>query len=153
MEFKQQFLRLRAMIQNSRNPNLVKDFFVQYAYCRTLYTDIIIRYIDGDSIETPGWVNNVRKVDIRNTVVFLMWKEHQTVIDAKENVYDSESTLGERIEDLGVYLETMYCLRQIDYIDSMQPWSYTEWVKYLVDTNGLVYTIEQLMSLLLSTVE
>lgn len=89
MEFKQQFLRLRAMIQNSRNPNLVKDFFVQYAYCRTLYTDIIIRYIDGDSIETPGWVNNVRKVDIRNTVVFLMWKEHQTVIDAKENVYDS----------------------------------------------------------------
>ena len=153
MEYREQFIRLRSLVRTTKNVNLIKDFFVQYGNCRPLYTDIIINYVEGEEVESPKWLSNVGKVDIRNIVVFLMWKEFETVIDAKEDVYNSESILGEDIENLGTYLETMYCLRQIDYMDSMEPWSYTEWVKYLFDTNGLEFTISTLQSLLISTLE
>jgi hypothetical protein len=150
MEYQTQFERMRTMVKESNNPNLIKDFFVQYSNVRTLYTEFILNYLDNVPIENPLWLSKVKRSDMRNIVVFLMWKEHETVIDAMSSTYDEESCLGKHIEDLGVFLETMYYIKQIGDLETSSE-SYIDWIKSSVDNNGLVYTIEQLMTLCFST--
>ncbi len=144
-EYTLQFTKLRSMLSDTGNNNLVRDFFVQLLSIRNLNKATILNTLDNSPTETPSWLSMVCKSDIRNIVVFIMWKEFQTVIDAKESVFSEESAMGLKIEDLFVYLETTYYVNQIKNITEAEPLSYIEWVKQSVEEIGLVYTIEQLM--------
>ena len=144
MNYTEQCTRLMDMLEFTNNPNLVRDFFVQLQDVLSLDKEMILCALDTTSYAQPGWIHQVTKTDIRNIILFLMWKEFQTVIDAKEKVYSEESSLGTDIEYLSVYIETMYYSYQIQNMNSDM--SYVDWVKHQVDTKGLVHTIEQLMS-------
>ena len=77
-----------------------------------------------------------------------MWKEFQTVIDAKEDVYNEDSTLGTNIESLYTYLETIYYVNQIVSLlanEKPNPILFTEWVKSMIDKKGIHHAIKQLM--------
>lgn len=144
MDYTSQFNKMLTLLNQTNNRNVIRDFFIQFQEVRALDRDIIINALDGMPSPKPPWLAMVNKTDIRNIVVFLMWKEFQTVIDAKEKVYSQESSLDTDIEYLSVYIETMYYSYQIQNMDSDM--SYVDWVKHQVDTKGLVHTIEQLMS-------
>jgi hypothetical protein len=146
MDYTSQFNKMLTLLNQTNNNNLIRDFFVQLQEHRSLDRDIIINALDGMPSPNPPWLAMVNKTDIRNIVVFLMWKEFQTVIDAKEKVYSEESSLGTDIEYLSVYIETMYYSYQIQHLDS--DISYMEWVKKRVDTKGLVHTIDSIMDII-----
>ena len=143
MDYTIQFNKMRELLHQTNNRNVIRDFFVQLQEHRSLDRKIILNTLEGLPISKPSWLAMVNKTDIRNIVVFLMWKEFQTVIDAKEKVYNEESSLGTDIEYLSVYIESMYYSYQIQRLDSNI--SYMEWVKQQVDTNGLVQTIDSIM--------
>jgi hypothetical protein len=144
MDYTSHFNKMRELLHQTNNRNVMRDFFVQLQEHRSLDRNIILNTLDDLPSPKPSWFAIVNKTDIRNIVVFLMWKEFQTVIDAKEKVYSEESSLGTDIEYLSVYIETMYYSYQIQNMNSDM--SYVDWVKHQVDTKGLVHTIEQLMS-------
>lgn len=148
MDYTSQFTRMRTLLKQTNNSNVMRDFFVQLQEHRSLDRQIILNTLDGLPTLKPPWISMVNKTDLRNIVVFLMWKEFQTVIDAKEKVYSEESSLGTNIEYLAVYLETVYYCHQIQTIEESKPVSYIEWVKQQVDKHGLVHTIETLMHLM-----
>lgn len=143
-----QFTKLRSMLNDTGNNNLIRDFYVQLLSIRNLNKDMILRTLDEIPLDIPQWLTMVSKSDIRNIVVFIMWKEFQTVIDTKESVYHEESTLGTKIEDLFVYLETKYYTEQIGNIMNADPLSYIDWVKQHVENQGLVFTVDRLFMLL-----
>lgn len=146
MDYTTQFNKMRELLHQTNNRNVIRDFFVQLQEHRSLDREIILNTLEGLPIPKPPWLAMVNKTDIRNIVVFLMWKEFQTVIDAKEKVYNEESSLGTDIEYLSVYIESMYYSYQIQHLDSNI--SYMEWVKQHVDTNGLVHTIDSIMDII-----
>ena len=143
-----QFTKLRSMLNDTGNNNLIRDFYVQLLSIRNLNKDMILRTLDEIPLDIPQWLTMVNKSDIRNIVVFIMWKEFQTVIDTKESVYHEESTLGTTIEELFVYLETKYYTDQIVNIMNADPLSYIDWVKQHVENQGLVFTVDRLFMLL-----
>lgn len=143
-----QFTKLRSMLTDSGNNNLVRDFYVQLLSIRNLNREMILSTLDKRIVEPPVWITMVCKSDIRNIVVFIMWKEFQTVIDTKESVYGEGSTLGTKIEELFIYLETMYYVNQIHCLMTAEPLSYTGWVKIQVEEKGLIFTIDTLWSML-----
>lgn len=142
-----QFTKLRSMLNDTGNNNLVRDFYVQLLSIRNLDKEMILKTLDDLPLGVPSWVSMVCKSDIRNIVVFIMWKEFQTVIDTKESVYYEESTLGTKIEDLFIYLETKYYTNQIADIMNADAISYTDWVKQRVEENGLIFTVDKLFML------
>ena len=146
MDYTTQFNKMRELLHQTNNRNVMRDFFVQLQEHRSLDREIILNTLDDLPSPKPLWLAIVNKTDIRNIVVFLMWKEFQTVIDAKEKVYSEESSLGTDIEYLSVYIETMYYSYQIQHIDS--DISYMEWVKEQVDAKGLVHTIDSIMDII-----
>jgi hypothetical protein len=146
MDYTTQFNKMRELLHQTNNRNVMRDFFVQLQEHRSLDREIILNTLDDLPSPKPPWLAMVNKTDIRNIVVFLMWKEFQTVIDAKEKLFNEESSLGTDIEYLAVYIETMYYSYQIQHIDS--DISYMEWVKERVDTKGLVHTIDSIMDII-----
>ena len=142
-----QFTKLRSMLNDTGNNNLVRDFYVQLLSIRNLDREMILKTLDNLPLDVPSWVSMVCKSDIRNIVVFIMWKEFQTVIDTKESVYYEESTLGTKIEELFIYLETKYYTDQIADILNADAMSYTDWVKQRVEENGLIFTVDKLFML------
>ena len=149
MEYASKYIKLCDLLQETRNTNLIRDFFVQLQGLRKLDRQMISNQLDNIPYEEPKWLCLVTKTDVRNIIVFLMWKEWTTVIHAKESHYTEESRLGIHIEDLGVYLETKFYVNQIKNLQNNKvedyPKSYTEWVRDSVDSVGLVATIEALM--------
>jgi len=148
MNYTEQCTRLMDMLEFTNNPNLVRDFYVQLQDVLSLDKGMILCALDGRCHEAPVWIQQVTKTDVRNIILFLMWKEFQTVIDAKEDVYNDESSLGTNIESLYTYIETQYYVHQIDdlrYKKKTNPFLFTEWVKTMIDKKGIHDAIEQLM--------
>ena len=148
MNYTEQCTRLMDMLEFTNNPNLVRDFFVQLQDVLSLDKDMILCALDNTSYAQPGWIQQVTKTDVRNIILFLMWKEFQTVIDAKEDVYNEDSTLGTNIESLYTYLETIYYVNQIVSLlanEKPNPILFTEWVKSMIDKKGIHHAIKQLL--------
>lgn len=147
MSYSEQFEKLRQMLSRTGNPNLIRDFLIQLHEVRRLDMNLIQSALDHSKLVLPEWLPLVNKTDIRNVVVFLIWKEFQTVIDAKESLYHEESKLGTNIEHLSTYLETMYYIDQVEHIDTIVPISYQEWVHNMVNRNGLEYAIDSIYNI------
>ena len=152
MDYSKQFTKLQCMLKESGNTNLIRDFFIQFQSIRRLDPSMILDALDSKETKKPPWLPEVSFSDIRNIVVFLMWKEFETMINARGDLYSEESKLGTKIEDLTVYLETKYYVNQIkdmyNNIHKAEPLSYIEWVKHAVEKKGLRKTIEAIHAML-----
>ena len=150
MDYNKQFTKLKELLKETDNTNIVRDFFIQLQLVRSLDKSMILQALDGTYINMPSWINDMTTTDLRNIVVFLMWKEFQTVIDTKESIYNEESKLGTKIEDLTTILETKYYVEQIHRIEDARPISYVDWIKLSIEEKGLVHTIEELVKMIRS---
>ena len=152
MDYSKQFKKLQCMLKESGNTNLIRDFFIQFQSIRRLDPSMILDALDSKETKKPPWLLEVSFSDIRNIVVFLMWKEFETMINARGDLYSEESKLGTKIEDLTIYLETKYYVNQIkdmyNNIHKAEPLSYIEWVKHTVEKKGLRKTIEAIHAML-----
>jgi len=143
MDYVNKFKHLKSLlVDHDGNKNLVRDFFIQLSFARKLNEEMITTALEGSDVPVPEWLELVTHCDIHNIVVYLMWKEFQTVISLPDS---TESLLGTRIEELSTYLESVYYVDQIRNIYECNEESYIDWVKTLIDTRGLKYTIQQLM--------
>lgn len=148
MDYGVQFKKLKILLKKTNNTNIVRDFFIQLQIVRSLNKSMILCALDNTEVIMPLWVNDITTTDLRNIVVFLMWKEFQTVIDTKQSIYTEKSKLGTKIEDLTNVLETKYYVKQILDIDNAQPISYVNWIKLSIENNGLVHTIQELIKMI-----
>lgn len=144
MNYSKQFNKLKGMLHGSGNKNLIHDFLTQLRGVRPLNSNILQNYINDRPIQLPDWIERVNKYDIHNVVVFIMWKEFHTVIDT----YQETSNIGTKIEDLATLLETIYYVNQMTNIQSIEPQSYTEWIRHNVETFGIKQTVHSVSTLL-----
>lgn len=144
MNYSKQFNKLKGMLHGSGNKNLIHDFLTQLRGVRPLNSIILQNYINDRPIQLPDWIERVNKDDIHNVVVFIMWKEFHTVIDT----YQETSNIGTKIEDLATLLETIYYVNQMTNIQSIEPQSYTEWIRNNVETFGIKQTVHSVSTLL-----
>lgn len=149
MDYSVKHKELCNLLRTTQNMNIMRDFFTQLQLHRKLNETHINNQLDGRPSEDPKWLSLVRKTDVRNIIVFLMWKEFSTVIDAQESIFNEDSSLGIHIEDLSIHLETCYYVDQIKKLQNgiyeEKVLSYIEWVRHMVDSFGLVQTIQELM--------
>ncbi len=144
MNYPKQFNKLKGMLHGSGNKNLIHDFLTQLRGVRTLNQNILQNYINNRPVQFPDWIKHVNEDDIHNVAVFIMWKEFHTVIDT----YQETSNIGTKIEDLAIILETIYYVNQMVNIHTIEPQSYTEWIRYNIETFGIKKTVQSVAILL-----
>ena len=153
MNYSRQVKKLVHILHNTQNLNAISDFYVQLGQCITLNNKLITNTLNQNPLVLPDWIYDTRDCDIKNNIVFLIWRRYQTVTDKFD---DSKSLLGTKIEQLGIILETMHYVEHIkrlfkkDYDTDFIP--YEEYIKKNVDTNGLAHTVNLMKHTLFSSI-
>ena len=164
-------------LKDSGNLNVVCDFYAQLSNVRPISSLSIINALHAgemdssrlivNSVTIREWMRNITLKDIRNHVVFTVWKEHRTVIE--ENPYYSSTVASDNYhrchdpskppclfaEEIGKLLETSFYICQVcaikeiveDDFDDLSiirdpEWDlYHIWLLSSVEKKGLVYTV------------
>lgn len=182
----------KIMISNLKTTgtlNVVRDFYAQLSNIRPINSLSIINALNaGDmdssklihsSITYREWMSHISLEDIRNHIVFTIWKENRTVV-SEYPYYDTSinnelyhqchrpsDAASMHAEDIGNLLETCFYIRQVcaikelieDNFDDLSilddpDWEmYHVWVLNSVNTNGLVKTVFENFKLLDSIIK
>jgi hypothetical protein len=183
--YKEQTRRMISLLQEGRSLNVLRDFFSQLSRVRPIDPIAIINSLEPSDIDSSkliynsvtyrDWMKTISLEDIRNHIVFTIWKEHQIIIDS-ENYYDGsiKNMLYQRIyqpsnhipslhaENIGILLETCFYIRQIcvlkelieDNYDDLSiidepDWDmYHFWLLHGVNEKGLKYIVYENVKLL-----
>lgn len=94
MDYYQQTLKMIKIIKEKDSLNVMKHFFAQLSNVEELDVFPIVNAISDKSIEysvvvhnsfmKESWHNNISLIDLRNVIVFLLWKENKMIIDQSE---------------------------------------------------------------------
>ena len=189
--YKLQTYRMIDIYRETRAANVLTDFFSQLARVRGLDTVAFVNAIadkdvDADSskiIQTcmtqKAWMTTISIEDIRNHVVFTIWKEHETIVD-ESNYYDKNvqnslyhgcyypnSSVNIYTEQLGTVLETAFYVQQISILNELveddfdnfsvieEPfWEmYHLWLFNALTTNDLKYVVYENFKLIQPLIE
>lgn len=183
--YKEQTKRMLSLLQEGRSLNVLRDFFSQLCRVRPIDTIAIINSLEPSDIDSSkliynsityrDWMKTISLEDIRNHIVFSIWKEHQVIIDS-EKYYDAniKDALYQRIyqpsnhipslyaENIGILMETCFYIRQIcvlkelieDNYDDLSiiddpDWDmYHFWLLNGVNEKGLKYIVYENVKLL-----
>ena len=164
-------------LKDSGNLNVVCDFYAQLSNVRPISGLSIINALHAgemdsskliaNSVTHRDWMRHIKLKDVRNHIVFTIWKEHRTVV--QETPYYSTSVNNEKyhqcyvpatapsmfVEDIGKLLETSFYICQVcaikelleDDFDDLSiirdsDWDlYHVWLLNSVNEKGLVYTV------------
>jgi len=150
--------------------NVMLDFFTQLSRIRPINSIAIINAMNEPLLDSSSmilactterqWMKRISLEDLRNHVVFIMWKEFQIIVNS-DNFYDANieddryHAVGKRsgvlAQDLNTFLETSFYIRHVcvlkelieDNFDDLSiihdpEWTiYPEWIAYHVNTHGL----------------
>ena len=174
--YREQTVRMIEILKESGSINVVHDFYAQLSRFRPIDSVGIINALDApvadsstlvrDSITARAWMSEISLQDIRNHVVFSIYREFATIVDSKgffddtiqEEMYKNINRDGPPstyTEELGTLLETCFYIHQIcalkeiieDKFDDLsivksEEWDmYHYWLLYNVNTNGLKATV------------
>jgi len=174
--YREQTIRMIDILKESGSINVVHDFYAQLSRFRPIDSVGVINALDApvvdsstlvrDSVTARAWMNGISLQDIRNHVVFTIYREFATIIDSKdffddtiqEEMYKNinrEGAPSTYTEELGALLETCFYIHQIcalkeiieDKFDDLsivksQEWDmYHHWLIYNVNNNGLRATV------------
>lgn len=130
-------VRLLQYYNVDRNTNYLRHFFSQLSTIREIYAIALINAITSsyctveslvlNCITQEQWMRRIALKDIRNYVVFTMYKDFKKVIktepyiscdndDAIMHSCDRESTIGMYVENLARLIETVYYIHHIHTI-------------------------------------
>lgn len=180
--YRQQTRRLIEKLKETDcNTNVILDFFVQLSRIRPIMSIAIINAVQSEmtdssnltwnSVTEREWMRRISLDDIRNHVVFIIYKNFQTVLDSEDYFDDSindttyHALAGRRtlvVEDIAPWLETCFYIRHVcilrewieDGFDDLSllednEWDiYPNWVSYHVNHGGLkaaVYKVYELI--------
>ena len=181
--YKEQTKRMIALLKEDQSLNVMRDFFTQLSRIRPLDAIALINSFEPSDVDSSklicesvtqrDWMKTISLEDIRNHIVFTVWKEHQIIIES-ENYYDSslkdefyhschrQSKPSLHSEEIGVLLETCFYIRQVcilkeiveDGFDDLSiieepDWDmYHFWLLHHVNTNGLKHIVYENFKLL-----
>lgn len=186
MEYFLQTKRLLQLYDNGENSNLIRHFFSQLQQLRGLNSIALVnaitimkgreREIIQDefelifkSITHENYMRNIKIIDIRNAIVFLIRKEFRRIvnttpyIDKNEtdeeflSLTNQESVLGMSGRHLETLIETCYYIRAV-FIIFTKPESIinpTTWMMYhdLANSRSLLFSVKFTYMLLRCLIE
>jgi hypothetical protein len=182
MEYYLQTKRLLQLWGDGENSNLIRHFFSQLQQLRCLFPIPLVNaitIIEKETVEDEfelifksitheKYMRNIRIVDIRNAIVFLIRKEFRRIvnttpyIDKNEtdeqflSLTKQESVLGMNSRYLETLIETCFYIRAI-YIIYTKPESITpgNWMMYheLINKRSLCYSVKLTYFLLRCLIE
>jgi len=168
----------------SKSLNVISDFYAQLSNIRPIASLNLINALNASEMDSSKlvtasitfreWMKHITLEDIRNHVVFSIWKEQKQVVD-HNNYYDTTvpndsyhrchrpaADPSMHIEEIGKLLETSFYIRQIcvlkelleDDFDDLsivedEEWDmYHNWLFTATAKKGLVYTVYENFKLL-----
>jgi hypothetical protein len=113
--------------------NAIIDFFTQLSTIRILYMHTIMIAISSDhedyescikaAVQPEDWMMKVSLGDLRNIIVFINLKCENRIIESTKYIgkyddalfysFDRSQTVGTKIKELEILLETLFYVRQI----------------------------------------
>ena len=183
--YKEQTKKMISLIQDGQTLNVVRDFFAQLSRIRPIDTIAIINSLEPSDVDSSklieqsitcrDWMKTISLEDIRNHVVFLVWKEHQLIVES-DNYYDtsinndiyhkcyngSNGVPSLHSEEIGMLMETCFYIRQVcilkelieDNFDDLSiiddaDWDmYHFWLLNGIHNKGLKYVVYENFKLL-----
>ena len=138
MDYRKQTLKLIDIIKKKKSLNVMKHFFAQLSTVEELDVFPIVNAISdssldyslvlNNSIKKESWITTISLINVRNIIVFLLWKENKLIIDQSENYLldikckkynDLKDKKGSIQTDKLVHLiRTCFYIKQINIIKS-----------------------------------
>ena len=170
MSYRNNTLWMISLIEKSGSLNAMKDFFAQLSHIREVDNFALINSISVSkptnlihrSILLQPWMHKISLEDIRNIVVFMLWKEFKTMLDTNEPYVDISCKDTFYIEvnkrksntndKLLILLETAYYINQIFVIrnnmEIPQNWDiFPNYVVNIYKSSGLIAVVNVLFEL------
>lgn len=137
MDYQQQTKKMIKIIKEKKSLNVMKHFFAQLSGVEELDVFPIVNAISDKSIDyntvlnnsfmKEAWFNNISLIDLRNVVVFLLWRENKIMVDQKEpykldcnnekyNDIKEKETSNTQTDNLVHLLKNCFYIQQINYI-------------------------------------
>lgn len=134
-------VRLIALYNESNNLNFLRHFFSQLSNIREIYAIAMINSITSNyynvndlvlnSITREPWMTRISLKDIRNYIVFTLYKDFKKVIQTEPYLdttnnnaimlsCDTESTIGMNVDNLARLIETVYYIHHVFIIKYQQ---------------------------------
>ena len=124
-----------SVLRQTKTLNVVRDFYAQLSNVRPINSLSIINALNAGEMDSSKlistsvtyreWMKHISLEDIRNHIIFSIWKEYQSVVD-HNNYYDTSipnktyhgcykpnGVPSMHIEEIGKLLETSFYIRQI----------------------------------------
>lgn len=141
MSYYDDTVRLLTLYKKTENLNCLRHFFSTLSTIREIYPIAIINSITStatsveelvyDSITTERWMSRISLTDIRNYIVFTVYKDFQKVIKTEPYIdpnntnasmlqCDKESTIGFHVDKLARLIETVFYIHHV-YVIKYQP--------------------------------
>lgn len=182
--YKTQTKVMVTILQETGTLNVVRDFYAQLSNIRPIHSLSIINALNAGEMDSSKliqssvmqreWMSHISLEDIRNHVIFTIWKEHQTVVSDKpyydntcsnnnyHECYKPSHDVSIHTEKIGNLLETCFYIKQVCAIKEMiedefddlsilddPDWDmYHIWLLNSVNTMGLTYTVFENFKLL-----
>lgn len=155
--------------KKSKNINVIKNFFTQLSMVAPIHLNCILYGHNNINEYLPkfvdvSWVKNISLKEFRNIVIFILYKDYETVVD--ESVYydptkdnekykacykpDAPPTL--KVQELQSILETLYYTNHMNLMCSNNVpevmYMFNGWVYVSVQQFGLPGAVYNLFTLL-----
>ena len=169
MEYPLQFKRMVDIYDESCNNNIIRHFFAQLSNLRTLYMYALSNAIDcGEelvkdvilhSVTYETWMKDITLKDVRNHIVFLIWKEFKTVIATEPYhrgrfvEFDRVSTLTPtQTKELGILIETIYYIHHVHAIRTQSVTGNEQSFHDFIYSKPLTESVEYVFNIMMSVI-
>lgn len=85
--FTEQTKRMISLLKEGQSLNVVRDFYAQLSRIRPIHSVALINSLEASDMDSSklistsityrDWMKDISLEDIRNHIVFTIWKEHQ----------------------------------------------------------------------------
>lgn len=154
--YKEKLTYMLSIFNKTNNTNIVKDFFAQLAHADDLEVFPIINAISSttndvnklifDSVQIKPWMYKIGLEDIRNIIIFILWRDYKIVCSMDEDYVPNERIVQKLIRpsngftnNLIKLLEICFYVEQIYYIkqnimpekpNRFIPWVHSYYTKF-----------------------
>ena len=165
--YRDKTLYMLKLVKQQHNTNIIKDFFAQLARMDELDIFPIVNAISSNKtsledlivecIQTQPWMTSISLKDIRNVVVFILWRDFKIMCSPNESYVPSEyehmdTKSNGYTDNLINLLESCFYVMQILCIKNEnipEMWDrFVPWIHLHYKERGLKETVRFLTSLI-----
>ena len=154
--------------KKSKNINVINNFFTQLSMVAPIHLNCILYGYKNIKEYLPkcidiSWVKNITLKEFRNIVIFILYKDYETVVDesiyydpTKDNAlykacYRPSAPPTLKVQELQSVLQTIYYSNHMKLMCSNTVpeilYMFNEWVYECVQSFGLPYAVYNLFTL------